>query len=99
MNADSACFMLGLILLSNFFLNLGLICSVSIMYIDTGTADAILKMIRYEGFNGFYKGMSTKIVQSVLAAAVLFMIKEELVKGARSLLVKDGIRTAKSKPP
>lgn len=51
-----------------------------------GTLDAILKMIRYEGFHGFYKGMSTKIVQSVLAAAVLFMIKEELVKGTRLLL-------------
>lgn len=51
--------------------------------------DAILKMIRYEGFNGFYKGMSTKIVQSVLAAAVLFMMKEELVKGTRFLLTKD----------
>lgn len=45
-----------------------------------GTLDAILKMIRYEGFHGFYKGMSTKTVQSVLAAAVLFMIKEELVR-------------------
>ncbi|XP_044507146.1 peroxisomal nicotinamide adenine dinucleotide carrier-like isoform X1 [Mangifera indica] len=54
-----------------------------------GTMDAILKMIRYEGFNGFYKGMSTKIVQSVLAAAVLFMMKEELVKGTRFLLTKD----------
>ncbi|KAL5710411.1 hypothetical protein ACHQM5_020974 [Ranunculus cassubicifolius] len=51
-----------------------------------GTLDAILKMIRYEGLYGFYKGMSTKICQSVLAAAVLFMIKEELVKGARLLL-------------
>jgi adenine nucleotide transporter 17 len=37
-------------------------------------------MIRYEGLTGFYKGMSTKIVQSVFAASVLFMIKEELVK-------------------
>ncbi|KAK6145463.1 hypothetical protein DH2020_022283 [Rehmannia glutinosa] len=47
-----------------------------------GTVDAILKMIRYEGFYGFYKGMGTKIVlQSVLAAAVLFMVKEELVRG------------------
>ncbi|XP_039070564.1 peroxisomal nicotinamide adenine dinucleotide carrier-like [Hibiscus syriacus] len=64
-----------------------------------GTLDAILKMIRYEGFNGFYKGMSTKIVQSVLAAAVLLMIKEELVKGARLLLVKSSIHTVKSKPP
>ncbi|XWS74847.1 hypothetical protein CRYUN_Cryun01aG0033100 [Craigia yunnanensis] len=64
-----------------------------------GTLDAILKMIHYEGFSGFYKGMNTKIVQSVLAAAVLFMIKEELVKGARLLLAKDGIHTGKSKPP
>ena len=69
------------------------------MCINIGTLDAILKMIRYEGFSGFYKGMSTKIVQSVLAAAVLFMIKEELVKGARLLLIKDGIRAMKSKPP
>ncbi|XP_022747108.1 peroxisomal nicotinamide adenine dinucleotide carrier-like [Durio zibethinus] len=64
-----------------------------------GTLDAILKIIRYEGFSGFYKGMNTKIVQSVLAAAVLFMVKEELVKGTQLLLVKDGIHTLKSKPP
>nr|GMC92849.1 peroxisomal nicotinamide adenine dinucleotide carrier [Ipomoea batatas] len=51
-----------------------------------GTFDAILKMMNHEGFYGFYKGMSTKIVQSVLAAAVLFMVKEELVRGARWLL-------------
>ncbi|KAH7672860.1 solute carrier family 25 (peroxisomal adenine nucleotide transporter) member 17 protein [Dioscorea alata] len=51
-----------------------------------GTFDAITKMIRYEGISVFYKGMSTKIVQSVLAAAVLFMIKEELVKAAGFLL-------------
>ncbi|MBA0665457.1 hypothetical protein Goklo_005311, partial [Gossypium klotzschianum] len=63
-----------------------------------GTLDAILKMIRYEGFTGFYKGMNTKIIQSVLAAAVLFMVKEELVKGVRLLLIKDGINTIKRKP-
>jgi adenine nucleotide transporter 17 len=55
---------------------------------NSGTWDAIIKMIRYEGFNGFYKGMGTKIVQSVLAAAVLFMVKEELVKQTRYLLSK-----------
>ncbi|GAU39529.1 hypothetical protein TSUD_222990 [Trifolium subterraneum] len=53
-----------------------------------GTWDAIIKMIHYEGFNGFYKGMETKIVQSVLAAAVLFMVKEELEKQTRFLLSK-----------
>ncbi|KAL3337934.1 hypothetical protein AABB24_030214 [Solanum stoloniferum] len=51
-----------------------------------GTLDALMKIIRYEGFHGFYKGMGTKIVQSVLAAAILFMVKEELVKCARWLL-------------
>uniref|UniRef100_A0A0D9VS97 Peroxisomal membrane protein n=1 Tax=Leersia perrieri TaxID=77586 RepID=A0A0D9VS97_9ORYZ len=51
-----------------------------------GTFDAITKMIRYEGLSGLYKGMSTKIVQSVFASALLFMIKEELVKGARLLV-------------
>ncbi|CAG7874122.1 unnamed protein product [Brassica rapa] len=61
-----------------------------------GTVDAILKMIRYEGLHGFYKGMSTKIVQSVFAAAVLFMIKEELVKGAKLLL--SNATSIKSKP-
>ena len=45
-------------------------------------------MIRYEGFPGFYKGMSTKIVQSVFAASVLFMVKEELVKAYTKLAVK-----------
>ncbi|KAJ9160266.1 hypothetical protein P3X46_025680 [Hevea brasiliensis] len=64
-----------------------------------GTLDAILKMIHCEGFYGFYKGMSTKIVQSVLAAAVLFMVKEELVRGARLLLTKGGANTVRSKPP
>ena len=65
----------------------------------SGTLDAILKMIRYEGLHGFYKGMSTKIVQSVLAAAVLFMVKEELVNGVRWMLLKDAAKVVKSKSP
>ncbi|KAM7509074.1 hypothetical protein LguiA_019527 [Lonicera macranthoides] len=52
--------------------------NVSLRY--SGTVDAIVKMIRYEGLRSFYKGMSTKIVQSVFAASVLFMVKEEFVK-------------------
>lgn len=66
---------------------------------NSGTLDAILKMIHYEGLYGFYKGMSTKIVQSVLAAAVLLMVKEELVGGARFLLTTDAINRIKSKQP
>uniref|UniRef100_K4ACQ6 Peroxisomal nicotinamide adenine dinucleotide carrier n=1 Tax=Setaria italica TaxID=4555 RepID=K4ACQ6_SETIT len=51
-----------------------------------GTFDAITKLVQYEGLRGMYKGMGTKIVQSVFASALLFMIKEELVKGARLLV-------------
>ena len=54
----------------------------------TGTIDAIIKMIRYEGLHGFYKGMGTKIVQSVFAASVLFMVKEELVKFVVMLIAR-----------
>ncbi|GAA0147562.1 transporter [Lithospermum erythrorhizon] len=57
-------------------------------YRYSGTFDAIIKMIRYEGLPSFYKGMSTKIVQSVFAASVLFMVKEELVKLFAGLLNK-----------
>ncbi|ONI05294.1 hypothetical protein PRUPE_5G000200 [Prunus persica] len=52
--------------------------NISLRY--SGTVDAIRKMIQYEGLPGFYKGMSTKIAQSVFAASVLFMVKEELLK-------------------
>ena len=47
---------------------------MGILFFNSGTLDAVLKMIRYEGLYGFYEGMSTKIVQSVLAAAILFMV-------------------------
>ncbi|KAL6980657.1 hypothetical protein U1Q18_022294 [Sarracenia purpurea var. burkii] len=63
-----------------------------------GTLDAIMKMIQYEGFYGFYKGMSTKIVQSVLAAAVLFMVKEELVRGVRRFRLEGNGYTVKLWP-
>lgn len=60
--------------------------NVSLRY--SGTVDAIIKMIRHEGFRSFYQGMRTKIVQSVFAASVLFMVKEELVKVFAALVNK-----------
>ena len=38
------------------------------------------------GFLGFYDGLRAKIVQSVLAAALLMSIKEELTNTARVVL-------------
>uniref|UniRef100_A0A7N0T6D9 Peroxisomal nicotinamide adenine dinucleotide carrier n=1 Tax=Kalanchoe fedtschenkoi TaxID=63787 RepID=A0A7N0T6D9_KALFE len=63
-----------------------------------GTMDAFTKIISYEGVTGLYTGMSTKLVQSVLAAAVLFTVKEEIVKAVGVLLMNRGaISRARSK--
>ncbi|KAL3158783.1 hypothetical protein ABBQ32_011511 [Trebouxia sp. C0010 RCD-2024] len=52
----------------------------------SGTYDAVRTIWQKEGFLGFYDGMKAKIVQSVLAAALLMSIKEELTTTARLLL-------------
>lgn len=52
----------------------------------SGTLDALARIIMEEGFRGLYKGMETKILQSVFAASVLFLTKEELVKLVRLLV-------------
>lgn len=63
----------------------------------TGTADAIHRIWKTEGFLGFYSGMRAKIVQSILAAALLMAIKEELTASMRKALqapvvVKSAVR-------
>jgi solute carrier family 25 (peroxisomal adenine nucleotide transporter), member 17 len=52
----------------------------------TSIADAILQIARKEGLSGYYRGIQTKIVQSVLAAALLFMCKEKTTDFTRDLL-------------
>jgi len=47
------------------------------------TTDVLLKIWQHEGPLGFFKGIQSKIVQSVLNAAFLFMFKEELVAVVR----------------
>jgi len=41
------------------------------------TMDAFKKIIKNEGAKGLYKGIQSKIFQSVLAAAFLFMFKDK----------------------
>eukprot|EP01117_Protostelium_nocturnum_P010129 TRINITY_DN3614_c0_g1_i1.p1 TRINITY_DN3614_c0_g1~~TRINITY_DN3614_c0_g1_i1.p1 ORF type:complete len:349 (-),score=92.22 TRINITY_DN3614_c0_g1_i1:37-960(-) len=45
----------------------------------SGTTDAIQKIARDEGLLGFYRGIESKIVQSVLNSAFTFMFKEQMV--------------------
>ncbi|KAA8499080.1 Peroxisomal nicotinamide adenine dinucleotide carrier [Porphyridium purpureum] len=52
-----------------------------------GMADALMTISRKEGIQGFYRGMSTKIVQSTLAAAILYLVRARVSMGARRLVL------------
>jgi adenine nucleotide transporter 17 len=49
-------------------------------------ANTIQSILDREGPLGFYKGLRTKIFQSVFAASLLYSCKEEIKKGARKLV-------------
>ena len=42
------------------------------------TLQTLVSMYRGEGIWGFYRGIRAKILQSILAGALMFMIKEKL---------------------
>ncbi|KAL0093995.1 mitochondrial carrier domain-containing protein [Phycomyces blakesleeanus] len=57
--------------------------------------DAFKKIISKEGISGLYKGIHSKLLQSVLTAAFLFMAKEALFDWAVWALVLTGARKAR----
>lgn len=61
----------------------------------SGVFDAVARIWSSEGPSGFYKGMSSKMVQTVLAAALLMALKEEIYE-ATSTVVKAAAATARS---
>jgi adenine nucleotide transporter 17 len=52
----------------------------------TGVWHAIQTMARSEGLGAFYKGMRVKLLQTVLAAALLMVLKEEIFATTRAVL-------------
>ncbi|KAI7843799.1 hypothetical protein COHA_002697 [Chlorella ohadii] len=48
---------------------------------------AAASIMRDEGPGGYYRGLRTKVVQSVLAAALLFVAKEEITNCTRDVLL------------
>ncbi|ORZ29712.1 mitochondrial carrier domain-containing protein [Catenaria anguillulae PL171] len=62
----------------------------------TSIMDGFRKILKQEGVKGLYKGIETKIVQSVLTAALLFTAKEELFKLAVFILTIVGARESKA---
>ncbi|KAF9291738.1 hypothetical protein BGZ68_002457 [Mortierella alpina] len=57
--------------------------------------DGFRKIIKYEGVAGLYKGISSKIVQSILTASFLFMAQASLVEYVARLLTHLGMRAQK----
>ncbi|KAF9933679.1 hypothetical protein BGZ67_004174 [Mortierella alpina] len=57
--------------------------------------DGFRKIIKYEGVAGLYKGISSKIVQSILTASFLFMAQASLVEYVARLLTRLGMRAQK----
>ena len=51
-----------------------------------GVASTVNSILRREGVLGFYTGIRTKILQSVLAAALMFLLKERLHDAAAAAL-------------
>lgn len=49
--------------------------------------DGFRKIFKQEGITGLYKGISSKLLQSVLSSAFLFPLKEEFFKIAVMILV------------
>lgn len=52
-----------------------------------GVVDAVRKMARTEGMGGFYRGMQVKLAQTVVAAALMMMLKEEIYEWTRAALL------------
>lgn len=48
----------------------------------------------FAGFLGFYRGLRAKIVQSVLAAAILFAVREKLYNLTQKTLRKAAVMAA-----
>lgn len=52
----------------------------------SGVTDAIVQIMKREGLGGYYRGMSTKITQSILGAAILLVCKERITDITREFL-------------
>ena len=51
-----------------------------------GVLDAVRSIHHREGFSGYFQGIETKILQSILGASVLLMIKEKITAATRHRL-------------
>jgi adenine nucleotide transporter 17 len=57
----------------------------------SSTSQALATIWKEEGIAGFFSGVSSKLLHSVLTAAILFLLKEEFVTYTVKLLVLVGL--------
>ena len=57
--------------------------------------DGLSKILKTEGVSGLYKGIESKLLQSVLTAAFTFALKEELFNASIWLLTLLKVRQVK----
>ncbi|KAG0222899.1 hypothetical protein BGW42_003542 [Actinomortierella wolfii] len=58
----------------------------------TSIMDGFRKIVKYEGVAGLYKGIESKLLQSILTASFLFMAQASLVEYVAKLLTAFGLR-------
>lgn len=56
---------------------------------DAGTLELTAYIIRKYGFQGLYKGMEAKVIQTILTAALMFMTYEQIVAFVFKLLLRN----------
>jgi len=54
---------------------------------DTGAIGLLIRVLRTEGFVGWYQGMSAQIIKAVLSQALLFVSKEQFERWALALMI------------
>ena len=59
-----------------------------------GAFDALRRIAREEGVHAFYRGMGTKMTQTVFAAALMFVTKEEIAKAVGKVAARRARRGA-----
>ncbi|KAE8753111.1 hypothetical protein FOCC_FOCC000035 [Frankliniella occidentalis] len=64
---------------------------------DAGTLELTAYIIRKYGFQGLYKGMEAKVIQTILTAALMFMTYEQIVAFVFKLLLRNSHLTVRKK--
>jgi solute carrier family 25 (peroxisomal adenine nucleotide transporter), member 17 len=58
--------------------------------VNIGTIRMLLQIVNKQGTKGLYRGLEAKLLQTVLTAALMFMVYEKLARFVTAILVRQG---------